>query len=187
MDRGTEIRLYDPRRDPRNWIDLMRPSDCAVFLKNRATSTACGPDGQPYATPNDVTCIVFPKLENARLFCEAKVQELPHVRCEIYDAEGLAHPPLLVILHKDFQNQDDAGSVWSRRRKLIAGLLILAAVPLLWRGVRDSSSSDVLIFLAINCVVAALRFLYWDFGMKQKEKGRRQRIETHRRVERGDA
>ena len=33
---GTEIRLFDPR----DWADLMRPTDCAVFLKDRTTSTS---------------------------------------------------------------------------------------------------------------------------------------------------
>jgi hypothetical protein len=82
VDGGTEIRLFDPRRDPCDWSDLIRPTDCAVFLKHRTISASLAPDGQPYSTPADATCIVFDRLDAARRFCEAKVQAMPHVRCE---------------------------------------------------------------------------------------------------------
>ena len=132
MHSGTEIRLFDPRRDPPDWTDVIRPTECAVFLKNRSGSTSLAPDGQPYSNPAEVTCIVFASIDAAQQFCEAKVQALAHVRCEIYDAEGLSRPPLLVILHPDLQRKEDAGSVWSRRRKLFAAILVLLSVPLFW-------------------------------------------------------
>jgi hypothetical protein len=66
---------------------------------------------------------VFSRLDAAQQYCEMKVQALSHLRCEIYDAEGLAHPPLLVIVNSDFEHEEEAGSSWSRRRKLIAGIL----------------------------------------------------------------
>jgi hypothetical protein len=40
-------------------------------------------------------------------------------------------------------------------------------------------------FLAFNCILAALRFLYWDFGLKLRERERQQRLEAHRQLERG--
>ena len=114
-----------------------------------------------------------------------KIQALPHLRCEIYDAQGLAHPPLMAILHPDHQRKEESGSVWSRRRRLIALGLLIAAAPLLWIGRRKSS--DLAIFLAINCIFLALRFIYWDFGVKHRERERLRRLEEHRKMERGDA
>jgi hypothetical protein len=32
-----------------------------------------------------------------------------------------------------------------------------------------------------------MRFLYWDFGVKHKERERQKRLEAHRRLELGDA
>ncbi|MEI9973699.1 MAG: hypothetical protein WDO73_17600 [Ignavibacteriota bacterium] len=171
MDCGTEIRLFDPKRNPRNWTDLIRPTDCAVFLKHRTTSSALTPDGQPFRDSADVTCIVFERLDVAQRFCEAKVQALPHIRCEIYDAQGLARPPLLTIINPDLRAKEQTGSIWSRRRKLIAGGLGLASIPLFWVGMVSSTSSDLAVFLAINCLVLALRFLYWDFGLKNRRAG----------------
>jgi hypothetical protein len=128
---------------------------------------------------------MFKCLDAAQRYCEAKVQALPHLRCEIYDAQGLAHPPLLVIVHPDYQRKEDSGSQSSRRMKLIAGGLLLTSASLFWIGRRKSS--DLAIFLAINCIFAALRFVYWDFGVKHRERERRRRLEEHRKMERGDA
>ena len=83
---GIEIRLFDPRRKPRDWTALLRPTDCAVFLKDRITSASVGPDGRPYSEPDDTTCILFDSLDKAQQYCEAKVEALPHLRCEVYDS-----------------------------------------------------------------------------------------------------
>jgi hypothetical protein len=184
---GAEIRLFDPRRNRQNWTDLIARTDCAVFLKNRMDSTSLAPDGRPFARPADVTCVVFHSVDAARRYCEAKVRDLPQVRCEIYDADGPAHPPLLVILHPEFQQKEHSGSLWSRRRKLIMVVLILLSVPLFWFGARGSNASDVAIFMGINCLVLAMRFLYWDVGLKQSERKRSERLESHRERERDDA
>jgi hypothetical protein len=182
---GTEIRLFDPRREPRDWTDLIRPTECAVFLKDCRTSTAVTPEGRPYPDPAGITCVVFPCLDAAQRYCEARVQALPHLRCDVYDAQGLAHPPLLVILHPDNQRKEDSGSHWSHRRKLIAVALFLASAPLFWVG--RMQGSDLSIFLGFNCIFLALRFVYWDFGLKHHERKRRLRLEAHRKMERGDA
>jgi len=185
LDGGTEIRLFDPRRNPRDWTDLIRSTECAVFLKDRMTSASVTPEGRPYADPAEIACIVFKCLDAAQRFCEAKVQALPHLRCEIYDAQGLAHPPLLVVIHPDHQRDEDSSFRWSQRRKLIAGGFLMASAPLFWIGWRKSS--DLAIFLAINCIFVALRLAYWDFGVKHRERERRRRLEEHRKMERGDA
>jgi hypothetical protein len=62
-------------------------------------------DGKPHSNPEATACFVFDRLDAARQFCEAKVLALPHMRCEIYDAEGLAHPPLMVIVHPESATQ----------------------------------------------------------------------------------
>ena len=177
---ALEIRLFDPRRDPRDWTDVIGPTQCAVFVKDRATSTSLALDGKPYKDPDETTCLVFDRIDTAQRFCQAKVLALAHLRCEIYDAEGLAYPPLLVIIHPDFQHEEDSGSFWSRRRKLIAAILLLMAPPLIWLDVRRSSTLILPTFLAFNCILLALRFLYWDFGVKHRERERERRLAAHR-------
>ncbi len=180
---GQELRLYDPRRNPRDWIDLMGPTQCAVFLKDCRTSVSLNADGKPYPQANDTTCFVFHHLASARRFCEAKVQAFPHLRCEIFDSEGLARPPLLVVTHPDSAHGDDTSSLWSRRRKLIAVILFLMAPPLIWIDMRRANSLVLPTFLAFTCILTGLRFLYWDFGLKHRERERQKRLDAHEQRE----
>ena len=179
MPDGIEIRLFDPGRDPRDWTDVIRPDQCAVFFKDRATSSSVNIRGERYTDAVETTCFLYDHIDHAIQFCEAKVRGLPNLRCEIYDAEGLAYPPLAVIVHPDFQHQEDSGSFWSRRRKLIALFLFLISPPLIWLDVRRHSELILPTFLAFNCILLALRFLYWDFGVKHFERTRQQRLEAH--------
>ena len=184
---GAEIRLYDLKRKPQDWTELIGRTDCAVFLKNRTDSTALAPDGRPFPDPSVASCLVFHSLDAAQQFCEAKARDLPHVRCEIYDAEGPAQRPLLVIVHPEFQGNEESGRTTSRRRKGIMIVLVLAAIPLFWIGSLNWNSSDIAIFFGINCLVLALRFLYWDAGAKASERKRLARLKSHRERERSNA
>lgn len=187
MDCGTEIRLFDPRRKPQDWTELIGPAECAVFLKDRTSSVSLASDGRAPASPAAATRIVFKRLDAAQRFCEAKVHALPRLRCEIYDSQSLAYPPLAVILHPESQRKEDAGPLWSWRRKWGAGALFLIALLLFRMAMHSSNSGDLAIFLGINCILLALRFLYWDFGLKHSERNRLKRLEDHRRAETGDA
>jgi hypothetical protein len=187
MPEGLEIRLYDPRRTPSDWIDVMRPTQCAVLLKNRESSVPLSPAGQPFARREDATCLLFDRLDAAQQFCEAKVQEMPHVAGEILDARGRAHPPLMVITHPDFHGEDDSGAKWSRRRVLISASLILAAPPLFWLDMRHHNTLILPTFLGFNCILLAMRFIYWHYGVRHRERERLKRLAAHRMLESGDA
>lgn len=187
MDDGTEIRLYDPQRKPPDWVDLMQPTDCAVFLKNRTTSIPLASDGREFAGTAYATCILFKSFDTAQRFCDGKVKQLPEVRCEIYDAHGLASPPLAVVLHPEFQGEEEDGPIWQQRRKFIMAVLVLAAAILFGSAAVRPNLSDLMIFLGINCVVLALRFLYWDVGLKHRERERFHRVEEHRKMTQKDA
>lgn len=186
MESGVQIRLFDRRRDPPDWVDLLGPTQCAAFLKDRQSSVSLDADGKPYSNPEATACFVFDRLDTAQQFCEAKVLALPHLRCEIYDAEGLAHPPLMVIVHPDERHREETGSFWSRRRKLIAMVLFLMAPALIWVDMRRANTIVLPTFLAFTCILTGLRFLYWDFALKHRERERLKRLEAHRRMERGD-
>src|SRR5262249_42178220 len=90
----------------------------------------------------------------------------------------LARPPLAVVLPSGSQEQD-GGSIWSRRRKSFAALLVLIAAALFWLASRAGNSRDIAIFVAINCIVLALRFLYWDAALRYRERDRLARVEAH--------
>jgi hypothetical protein len=137
------------------------------------TSVPLAPDGQPYAKPGDATCIVFQNIDAAQRFCEDRVQVIPDLRCEIYDAQGLANPPLLVITHPDFRQEEQFGFVGSRGPICVADTLLLISVPLFWVGVHASENGILATLIAFNCVIVALRLIHWHFGVKHAEPERR--------------
>jgi hypothetical protein len=185
LSAGLEIRLYDPNREPQNWTDFMRPDQCAVLFKDRATSAPLSQQGKPYPDATECTCLLFDHLDAAQRFCETRVRDLPSLVCEIFNSEGRAKPPLLVITHPDHGSDDDSGPASSRRRKFIVTGLFAAGAALfsinLW------GENTLATFLASNCVLFGLRFLYWEYAVKHREQERRRRLEAHRRIERGDA
>jgi hypothetical protein len=83
VDCGTEIRLFDPRRNPRDRTDLIHPTQCAVFLKNGLTSAPLFSSGVACADPSDATCILFGSVAHAQQFCEGRIQALTNLRCKI--------------------------------------------------------------------------------------------------------
>jgi hypothetical protein len=183
MMEGIEVRLYDPRRDPAQWTEIVLPAQCAVMLKDVATSAPLSRAGKPFGSSAEATCTVFDSLHAAQEFCEAIVAENPGIRCEIFGREGLAHPPLVVILHPSQQRHDESGTFWARRRRLIAIVLFAGALPLFWLEWHRGGSSFLPTFFGINMTVAALRFAYWDFGLRHRERERQKRLEVHRRHE----
>jgi hypothetical protein len=66
---GKEILLFDPRRNPRDWVEVLGPTQCAVLLKDRASSVAVALTGRP-CRGADATRIVFDTLDAAEAFCE---------------------------------------------------------------------------------------------------------------------
>jgi len=184
MEDGTEVRLYDPKREPPEWTGIVLGTQCAVFLADVSTSEPLSREGKPFPSAAEATCMVFGSLDAAQRFCEATVGEQPNVRCEVLDCQGRAHPPMLVVIHPSQQRLDDPGAAWSRRRKLIAALLLAAAIPVFWIGWRSRGVMILPTFLGLGMMIVALRFLHWDFGLKHAQQERQKRVEAHRRRER---
>jgi hypothetical protein len=124
-------------------------------------------------------------LDTAQEFCEMKVKKLPSLVCEIFNSDGRAQPPLLVITHPDYKSDDDSHPASSRRRKLIIAVLFAAGAALF--AVNLWGESILATFLATNCVLFGLRFLYWEYAVKHREQERRHRLDAHRQIERVDA
>ena len=91
---------------------------------------------------------------------------------------------MLVVIHPSQQRLDDPGAAWSEHRRLITALLFAGGIPLFWIGWRSRGSMILPTFLGIGMMIAALRFLHWDFGLKHALRERQKRVEVHRRKER---
>ena len=73
MADGVEIRLYDLNRDPPQSTDVVLSSQCAVLLKDTATSVPLSREGNPFRTAGEITCTVFETIDSAYRFCQDMV------------------------------------------------------------------------------------------------------------------
>src|ERR1700719_1628719 len=88
-----EFKVYDKARQNRDWMSLLSPTQCAVFFKDFQTATPLSHDGVVFDKMTDCTFLVFDRVEDARRFCEAQVNQHPSMCCEVFDSEGKAKPP----------------------------------------------------------------------------------------------
>jgi hypothetical protein len=178
-----EFKVYDKARASPDWTSIVSPTECAVFFKDFETAAPLSPDGAPISGMTDCTFLVFERLDEARRFCETRVAQHPSMCCEIFDSEGKAKPPLLTIVHPSMAEKDELSSTWLRRRKVMAILCFLVAVPLF---VWDSRAEWALILpsvIAINLIVFGLRLLYWNTARGSRDREHVHRLEDHLRRE----
>jgi hypothetical protein len=178
-----EFKVYDKTRQNRDWMSLVAPTQCAVFFKDFQTAAPLSRDGVAFDRMTDCTFLVFERLEDAQRFCEVQVKEHPSMCCEVFDFEGKAKPPLLVVVNSSVAEKDELSASWVRRRKIIAIASFLGAIPLLVWDWRTGSYLIVPTVVAINLIVFGLRLLYWNTGRSDRSQEQSRRLESHRRRE----
>lgn len=179
---GREILVYDHKRRPHNWTEIILPHECAVFLRDRRLGVSVNRDGQP-CTNESATCILFDSINQAEAFCRTAVKGKPDLSCEVLDYEGPLHPPLLTVVFNHSGGDDDTRGWFGRHRRIVFLFALCAALPLFYYDFRHEGTL-VLTIIGINIIVAGLRVLLWDSGSKRTERERLARIEAHRRLER---
>jgi hypothetical protein len=176
---GREVKVYDSARQPQNWNELLAPSQCAVFFKRIDSEAPLSPGGTIVARFRDCTFLLFDSLEAARRVCEAKVRAYPYMRCEIFDWRGKAQPPLLTILHPDVAHKDELSAQSVRKRRILAILLFMAALPLFLLDRRYGGGLVLPTFLGLTMILAGLRLLYWNAARRQRLNEEEQGVRAH--------
>jgi len=174
-----EFKVYDRTRQPADWTSLVGPTQCAAFLKDVKTANPLATDGREIVRLSDCRFLLFDHLEEARTFCEAQVQRYPFMCCEIFDAEGKAKPPLLVVMHPSAARKDELSPTWVKRRKVFAIASLVAAGVLF---VADWRSEYELLWpslLAVNLLPLGLRLLYWNTASAERSRTQAKRLEQH--------
>jgi hypothetical protein len=176
---GREVKVYDAARQPQNWNELLAPSQCAVFFKRIDSEAPLSPGGAIVARFRDCTFLLFESLDEARRVCEAKVRGYPYMQCEIFDWRGKARPPLLTIVHPDVAQKDELSAQSVRKRKILAILLFIAALPLFLIDRRYSGGLVLPTFLGLTMILTSLRLLYWNTARRQRLNGEEQGVRAH--------
>jgi hypothetical protein len=178
-----EFKVYDNARQGRDWMSLVGPTQCAVFFKDFRTAVPLSRDGAAFDKMTDCTFLIFDQFEDARHFCEAQVKQYTSMCCEVYDSDGKAKPPLLVVVNSSLAEKDELSASWVRRRKIMAIGSFGCAIPLL---VWDWTTGSYLILptvVGINLIVLGLRLLYWNTARSDRSKEQARRLKNHLRRE----
>ena len=161
-----ELRLYDPARTPKAWTDIIRPGQYAVFHSDVRTDVEKKPDGHYLSPGEESICLVFDSLAEAEAYCEAKVEEIPSLRCDIYDHLGKGKPPALTYVHQ-------AEIQAPKRYALLGWILIAASVVFFWWDWHRQWVLIVPTIVGLNLVFAGLRLIYWGVGGTEKRRSKK--------------
>ena len=171
-----ELKLYDRTRRPANWTDVIGRDEFAVFAKHVENGETLDTEARPFATVGDVTCVVFETLEAAERFCLERVERLPCLRLEIFDAEGRRHPPLLVVVNARYGRKLPAHPWNLRLRSRIAAGLLVAAPPLVWFDLWHAEGKLIFpTFIGLNLFVVAMRLVHLNWCARTAERARQER------------
>jgi hypothetical protein len=172
------LRLYDADRRPASWTEIIREGQFVAFSRFVEGGGSCDAEGRPFASDDEITCLLFDDFAAARQFCERQVQQFPMLAFDILDSTGRLQPPVLVVVHPSRAAVLDGNPRQASIRKRVAAALAAGALPLFWF---DYASSGRLILLptivGINMIVAAARLLQLDAGHAEAERRRLERLE----------
>ena len=174
-----EFKVNDKTRQGRDWMSLVGPTQCAVFFKDFQTAAPLSREGATFDKMTDCTFLVFDQFEDARRFCEAQVQQYTSMCCEVFDSDGKAKPPLLVVVNPSLAEKDELSGSRVRRCKIMAMASVVCAIPLLEWDWRTGSYLILPTVVAINLIFLGLRLLYWNTARGDRSKEQVRRLKDH--------
>lgn len=162
-----ELRLYDPDRRPQEWTGLVHEGQYAVFHSDVHSDVERKSDGRYLATGEYSTCLVFDSLPEAEAYCEAKVNEISNLRCDIYDHVGKSKQPMLTYVHQSHEKSDS-------KRALLGWFLVALSVPCFVIEWHWNGTLVIFLIVGLNLIFAGLRLVYWGKGSSEKRRSARE-------------
>ena len=169
------LKLYDPARKPTEWTGLVHAGQFAVFHSDITTDVERAADGHYLQPGEDSTCLVFDSLAEAEEHCEMKVDQIPSLRCDIYDHAGKSKPPMLTYVNKIHFKAPSKRAKWG-------WVLVAASVPCFWIEWHWGNTLVIPMVVGVNLVFAGLRLVYWGKGGSEKRRAVKEN--THSRESR---
>jgi hypothetical protein len=172
-----QLKLYDPARKPTEWTGLVHAGQFAVFHSDVATDIERSPDGHYLQPGEDSTCLVFDSLAEAETYCEAKVEQIPNLRCDIYDHTGKSKPPMLSYVNKVHLKAGSARATWG-------WAMVAASLPCFWIAWVYHGTSVISLVVGLNLLFGGLRLVYWGKGGTEQRRAVREKANAaaNRRV-----
>ena len=162
-----EVALYDPNRKPASWMEVIQPTEYAVFFRDVETGAQLTCDGHLVDPAMPGSCLIFDSLEEAEQYCRRKIESTPDLQCEVFDSHGRANPPVATFVDKRHEGRLESHA--QAIRKMRWGYLLLAAsIPLFWYTWKTRGEGWMAAFFGIQFALAGLRFLHWGYSMKEE-------------------
>jgi hypothetical protein len=173
-----EFKIYDKSRTG-DWMSLVGPTQCVAFFKDFHTAAPVSYRGEAFRKMSDCTFVLFDSLDEAKRFCEAAVKEHPSICAELFDQQGRAKEPLMVVVDASVAEKGELSATSVRKRRLWACALFCGGGSLVvwdWSKEWDLSWPAVLGF---NMIFVGLRFLYWNTARAERYSERERRVAAH--------
>lgn len=170
-----ELRVYDGSRQPRDWMDIIRPGQFVVFPSRVEDGAPCRFDGTA-VEHHLAVCAIADALAEVEQVCRQRVAQHPTMRLDVFDAAGRSNPPLLTIVHPDRARRLEGDASVRRRNARIAIALIAVAPVLMWWDWREAGLMIVPTVVAVNGLLLAARLLQLNAAYAAAERRRAERL-----------
>lgn len=171
------VRLYDPAREPHGWMQIIKPSEFAVFATLADSGVPCDASGTP-TTDRDAVCLIFGRLADAEAFCRERVLQLPQLQFDIFDADGRRKLPLMTVVHPSRAATREGSERNMRRNTVIAAVLLASGPVMIWFDWTYFDGVQVLPTIAgINAILIGARLVLLNAGHRSAERARRARVQ----------
>ena len=121
------IPIFEEGAHPPVWSDRMAPGEFAVLCEDARTGAAKQPDNTLTPAAHSQLCTIFDSLQAAEEFARERVAVYPAMRCLVFDHEGRAGQPLLIVNRPEFAPRGEIGPVF---RRWVGGICLVVGVTL---------------------------------------------------------
>jgi hypothetical protein len=167
-----EVALYDQNRKPASWMEVIQPTQYAVFFCDVETGADLTSDGH-YLDPGILgSCLIFDSLEETEQYCRRKIEGVPTLRCEVFDSHGRANPPVATFVGRRYESRLESEGKCGRMMRW-AFLLIAASFPLFWYTWKTRGEMWIASFFGVQLVLGGLRLLHWGYSLKEELRYRK--------------
>ena len=167
-----EVALYDPNRKPASWMELIQPPQYAVFFSEVESGVELTSDGRHLGPGMTHSCLIFDSLEEAEKYCRQKIEDIPKLRCDVFDSSGRVNSPVATLVGGRYQGRLQSPAK-STRMMQWAFLSMAASLPLFWYTWHTRGEEWMAAFFGVQLVVVGLRLLHWGYGMKEELRHRK--------------
>jgi hypothetical protein len=149
------------------------------FLSDVETEAELTSDGS-YLGPGMLSsCLIFDSLEETEQYCRRRVEDIPRLRCDVFDSQGKAQPPLATFVNQRHEHKLESPAKASRLMRWSL-LPMAASLPLFWYTWKTRGEGWIASLFGIQFIFAGLRLLHWGYSMKEELGSRQARSELLR-------